>query len=147
MQARACSLDQLSMFYANGMQINRCDQTEAASDLFGDLVYYLLSQYPGNSPGPVDPSQFNLPSFVKANDYTESKNLKYNGVISQRVGIHEFISEHAKYFLLRFGTKNGEYHLFPALNDSDTNTPAASAGQVVTMDMIDAESLRSTTRR
>jgi hypothetical protein len=134
------SLEQLSMFYANGMEIKRCDLTDGPSDLFGDLVFYLLYQYPGNIPGPVEPSQFNRGSFIKANDYTESKNLKYNGVISQRVGIHEFISEHAKYFLLRFGTRNGEYYLFPALNDSETNTPTASAGQVVTMDMIDAES-------
>lgn len=134
------SLEQLSMFYSSGMQIKRCDLTEGASDLFGDLVFYLLHQYPGKIPGPVEPSQFNSGSFIKANDYTESKNLKYNGVISERVGIHEFISEHAKYFLLRFGTRNGEYFLFPALNDSETNTPAASAGQVVTMDMVDAKS-------
>ena len=59
---------------------------------------------------------------------------------TERVGIHEFISEHAKYFLLRFGTSNGQYRLYPALNDSVTNTPSASTGQVVTMDMIAAES-------
>ena len=81
-----------------------------------------------------------MASFENANDYTESKNLRYNGVITERVGIHEFISEHAKYFLLRFGTRNGQYRLFPALNDSATNTPNASTGQVVTMDMIDGES-------
>lgn len=130
------SLGQLSMFYANGMQINRCDQTEAASDLFGDLVYYLLTQYPGNTPGAVSANQIDLPSFLQANEFTDRRNLRYNGVISVRVGIHEFISEHAKYFLLRFGTNNGRYTLYNAINDSVTDIPTADSTQVVTLDMI-----------
>ena len=131
------SLDQLSFYHNEGMNVKRVDQSIDSSALFPDLCYYMLTQYPGNSDGPVAESQVDLMSFTTALDFTASKNLKYNGVITERVGIHEFISEHAKYFLLRFGTNNGRYTLYSALNDSVTNTPTADRTQVVTLDMID----------
>ena len=134
------ALNQLSFFYSDGAEITKVDGKKDSSYKFPDLCFYLLTQYPGNSDGPVSVDQVDLVSFENANDYTQSKNLRYNGVINERVGIHEFISEHAKYFLLRFGTSNGKYRLYPALSDSVTNTPSASTGQVVTMDMIAAES-------
>ena len=134
------TLDQLSFYYSDGAEITRVDGEKGSSYKFPDLCYYLLTQYPGNGPGPVARDQVDVASFTKANTFTDSKNLRYNGVITDRVGIHEFISEHAKYFLLRFGTSNGRYTLFSAINDAVTDTPTASASQVVTLDMIDDSS-------
>ena len=134
------TLDQLSFYYSDGAEITRVDGEKGSSYKFPDLCYYLLTQYPGNGPGPVARDQVDVASFTKANTFTDSKNLRYNGVITDRVGIHEFISEHAKYFLLRFGTSNGRYTLFSAISDVVTDTPTASASQVVTLDMIDESS-------
>ena len=134
------SLDQLSFYYDDGAQITRVDNTIGASSLFPDLCYYILTQYPGGGPGPVDVSQVDVLSFDRSNLFTGSKNLRYNGVIADRVGIHEFINEHAKYFLLRFGTNNGRYTLYSALDDSVTNTPIAEPTQVVTLDILDPDS-------
>ena len=134
------ALNQLSFFYSDGAEITRVDGKKGSSYKFPDLCYYLLTQYPGNGPGPVERDQVDVASFDKANTFTDSKNLRYNGVITDRVGIHEFISEHAKFFLLRFGTSNGRYALFSAINDSVTDTPTASPSQVVTLDMIDDSS-------
>ena len=134
------SLDQLSFYYSDGAEITRVDGNKGSSYKFPDLCYYLLTQYPGNGPGPVERDQVDVASFDKANTFTDSKNLRYNGAITDRVGIHEFISEHAKFFLLRFGTSNGRYALFSAISDSVTDTPTASPSQVVTLDMIDDSS-------
>ena len=134
------TLDQLSFYYSDGAEITRVDGEKGSSYKFPDLCYYLLTQYPGNGPGPVSRDQVDVASFTKANTFTDSKNLRYNGVIIDRVGIHEFIGEHAKYFLLRFGTSNGRYTLFSAISDVVTDTPTASASQVVTLDMIDESS-------
>ena len=134
------TLDQLSFYYSDGAEITRVDGEKGSSYKFPDLCYYLLTQYPGNGLGPVARDQVDVASFTKANTFTDSKNLRYNGVITDRVGIHEFISEHAKYFLLRFGTSNGRYTLLSAISDAVTDTPTASASQVVTLDMIDDSS-------
>lgn len=133
-------LSQLSMFYSDGAYIRTVEGKEESSYKFPDLCYYLLTQYPGDIAGPVDESLVDKFSFANANDYTKLKNLRYNGVITERAGIHEFINEHAKYFLLRFGTNNGRYTLYPALNDSVSNTPNAAPSQVVTLDILSPDS-------
>lgn len=135
------NLGQLMAYYDNGAQITKVDQTTGTSNLFPDLCYHLLTYYP-NGTGSLTNSQIDLTSFTAANTYTKSKNLFYDGVINERVGAHEFISEHAKFFLHRFGMNNGVYTLFPALTDSKTNTTSAPTNQTVTLDIISPESLR-----
>lgn len=135
------NLGQLITYYDNGAQVTKVDQTTGTSNLFPDLCYHLLTYYP-NGTGSLTNSQIDLTSFSAANTYTKSKNLFYDGVINERVGTHEFISEHAKFFLHRFGMNNGVYTLFPALIDSKTNTTSAPTNQTVTLDIISPESLR-----
>ena len=143
------SLGQFSAYYENGAQIQRTNLTTGASNKFPDLCYHLLTYYPstksltGNrSAGPVKRSQIDVQSFLDAISYTRSKSLFYDGVIYDFSGVHEFISEHAKFFCLRFGIRNGLYSLFPALLDSATNADTAAPGQVVTGDIIDSASFR-----
>jgi hypothetical protein len=128
-------LGQLMTYYDNGAEITKVDQTTGTSNLFPDLCYHLLTYYPGSS-GSLTNSQIDLTSFGDANTYTGSRNLFYDGVITERVGAHEFISEHAKFFLHRFGVRNGVYTLFPALIDSQAKVSAAPASQTVTLDNI-----------
>lgn len=135
------NLGQLITYYDNGAQVTKVDQTTGTSNLFPDLCYHLLTYYP-NGTGSLTNSQIDLTSFSAANTYTKSRNLFYDGVINERVGTHEFISEHAKFFLHRFGMNNGVYTLFPALTDSKTNTTSAPTNQTVTLDIISPESLR-----
>ena len=143
------SLSQLSLYYEEGTKIQKTDLTIGASNKFPDLCYHLLTYYPstktlaGNrSAGPVKRSQIDTQSFLDAISYTESRSLFYDGVVRDRGGIHEFISENAKFFLLRFGLQDGKYALFPALQDSITKVGTAASKQTVTGDIIDANSFR-----
>ena len=129
------NLSQLLSYHDKGAQITKVDQTTGTSNLFPDLCYHLLTYYPGSS-GSLTNSQIDLASFRDANAYTQSKNLFYDGVITERVGAHEFISEYAKFFLHRFGVRNGVYTLFPALIDSQAKVSTAPASQTVTLDII-----------
>jgi hypothetical protein len=133
-------LSQLLSYHDKGAQITKVDQTTGTSNLFPDLCYHLLTYYPGAT-GSLTNSQINLTSFTDANAYTKSKSLFYDGVITERVGAHEFISEHAKFFLHRFGISNGVYTLFPALIDSQTKVTTAATSQTVTLDIIVPDSL------
>lgn len=143
------SLSQLSIYYEEGVRIENTDLTIGPSNKFPDLCYYLLTYYPSTKTltgnrlaGPVKRSQIDTQSFLDAISYTKSKSLFYDGVVRDRGGIHEFISENAKFFLLRFGFRDGKYALFPALQDSATKDEAAAPKQTVTGDIIDANSFR-----
>lgn len=141
------SLGQFSSYYENGALIEKTDLTSGSSNYFPDLCYHLLTYYPStklisnnNSAGPVKRSQIDTASFANAIKFTSKHKLYFDGVIYDFSGIHEFISEHAKFFCLRFGIRNGLYCLFPAVLDSVTNVDTAAPGQVITGDFIDAES-------
>ena len=143
------SLGQFNAYYENGAQIQKTDLTTGTSNHFPDLCYHLLTNYPSTklitnnySAGPVKRTQIDTTSFLDAIKFTDSKGLYFDGVIYDFSGIHEFISEHAKFFCLRFGIRNGLYSLFPALLDSATNVDTAASGQVVAGDIIDAASFR-----
>ena len=143
------SLGQFSSYYEKGLQIQKTDLTTDHSNYFPDLCYHLLTTYPSTklitnnySAGPVKRSQIDTASFLNAIQFTDKHKLYFDGIIYDFSGIHEFISEHAKFFCLRFGIRNGLYTLFPALLDSATNVDTAAPGQVVTGDIIDASSFR-----
>ena len=143
------SLGQLSLYYENGALIQKTDLTSSSSNYFPDLCYHLLTYYPStklisnnNSAGPVKRSQIDTGSFLDAIKFTSKHKLYFDGVIYDFSGIHEFISEHAKFFCLRFGIRNGLYCLFPAVFDSVTNVDVAAPGQVVTGDILDASSFQ-----
>lgn len=143
------SLGQFSAYYENGARVQKTDLTSGSSNHFPDLCYHLLTYYPStkllsnnNSAGPVKRTQIDTASFLNAIKFTDKHKLYFDGSIYEFGGIHEFISEHAKFFCLRFGIRNGLYSLFPALLDSATNVDTAAPGQVVTGDIIDASSFR-----
>jgi len=142
-------LSQFSLYYEEGAKVEKTDLTVGPSNKFPDLCYHLLTYYPstktltGNrAAGPVKRSQVDTQSFLDSISYTQSKGLFYDGVVKDRVGIHEFISENSKFFLLRFGLQNGKYALFPALQDSATKTSTASSRQIVTGDILNANSFK-----
>ena len=133
------SADQLSFYYNDGAEIEKTDGSTGASNLFADLCYHALTYYPG-SQGPITRNQIDIESFIAANKFCKSRKLFYDGVLYSSNGIHEFIAEHAKFFLHRFGMNQGKYTLFPALVDSKTKVDTATANQVVTTDILDASS-------
>lgn len=140
-------LGQLSLYYENGALIQKTDLTNGSSNYFPDLCYHLLTYYPStklisnnNSAGPVKRTQIDIDSFLNAIKFTRKHKLYFDGVVYDFSGIHEFISEHAKFFCLRFGIRNGLYTLFPAVLDSVTNVDTAAPGQVVTGDILHADS-------
>ena len=130
------SASQLSFYYDNGAEVTKADGTTGASNQFADLCYHALTYYPG-AQGPISRNQIDIDSFIAANQFCGSRKLFYDGVLSDSSGVHEFIAEHAKYFLHRFGMNQGKYALFPAFKDSKTNTNVAEASQTITTDILD----------
>jgi hypothetical protein len=135
------SAGQLSIYYEDGAQIALLETgSNGASNMFPELANYLLTTFPGSGTGAVTAADIDTASFRKAITFTRSKNLFFDGVITEKSGTFEFIAEHAEFFLLRFGMNQGKYALTIATQDSSTGTSSATASQVLTMDDIIADS-------
>lgn len=134
------SMGQLSLYYDDGAEIPLLETGgNGTSNMFPELANYLLTTFPGGT-GAVAASDIDTASFLKAITFTRSKSLFFDGVITDKSGVFEFIAEHAEFFLLRFGMNQGKYAFTIATQDSSTGTSSAAATQVLTMDDIIADS-------
>jgi hypothetical protein len=134
------SMGQLSLYYDDGAEIPLLETGgNGTSNMFPELANYLLTTFPGGT-GAVSASSIDTASFLKAINFTRAKGLFFDGVITDKSGVFEFIAEHAEYFLLRFGMNQGKYAFTIAIQDSSTGTSSAAATQVLTMDDIIADS-------
>jgi hypothetical protein len=131
---------QLSLYYDDGAQISLLETSSTgASNMFPELANYLLTTFPGGT-GAVTAASIDTASFLKAITFTRSKSLFFDGVITDKSGVFEFIAQNAEFFLLRFGMNQGKYAFTIATQDSSTGTSTAAATQVLTMDDIIADS-------
>jgi hypothetical protein len=128
------------LYYDDGAEIPLLETGgNGTSNMFPELANYLLTTFPGGT-GAVAASDIDTASFLKAITFTRSKSLFFDGVITDKSGVFEFIAEHAEFFLLRFGMNQGKYAFTIATQDSSTGTSSAAATQVLTMDDIIADS-------
>ncbi len=125
-------LDQLRVWLGRGVQVRRLHPdlsayndsinttSEGPSNLFTDLVFYLLTNYTAGAGSLLNMSA-NSPNLVNVSDleatsrFLRANKIFCNGAITEKVNIREFIASNAPKFLCNFVLSNGKFSLLPAL--------------------------------
>jgi len=138
------NLDQMRCWLASGLKVKRLHPNYAKdtnnpyedsgsdtfkkeygpSHLFTDLVYYLLTDQMAGAGGLLNMSKSNdrlidIESFQSASRFLSKQNLFFNGVITERTNIRQFVTELAPYFLCNFVITDGKFGLVPVVPFSE----------------------------
>jgi len=125
-------LDQLRVWLGRGVQVRRLhpDLTtyndsinttaEGPSNLFTDLVFYLLTNFTAGAGSllkmsAVNANLVNVTDFEKTSRFLRANKLFCNGALTQKVNIREFISTNAPNFLCNFAISDGKFSLIPVV--------------------------------
>ncbi len=134
------SLDQIRCWLGSGLPVERLhpapiraygdSNTTGPSNLFTDLVYFLLTDQQAGAGGllGMDSERAYLvekQDLVNTSKFLEAQKLFFNGPIVERTNLRQFISELAPYFLCNFIISDGKFSLKPAV-------PTSSGGEIDT---------------
>ena len=125
-------LDQLRVWLGRGVQVRRLHPdlsayndsinttSEGPSNLFTDLVFYLLTNYTAGAGSLLNmsantPNLVNVTDFEATSRFLRANKLFCNGAITEKVNIREFIANNAPKFLCNFVLSNGKFSLLPAV--------------------------------
>jgi len=134
------SLDQLRCWIGQGIPVKRLHPDTTASvnnpydepgdlyyqasfgpsHLYSDLVFYLLTDRQGgagNLMGMTPDNAFllNVDDFREAARFIHQQELFFNGAITERTNLRQYIIDTAPYFLCNFVMMDGKFSLLPAL--------------------------------
>ncbi len=175
-------LDQLRCWLASGLKVKRLhpdwesnednpyednSSSETFKKEFGpshllpDLVFYLMTDQIAGAGGLMNMTSSNAPlvdleSFKLTAKFVSKQNMFFNGVITERTNLRQFITDIAPYFLCNFIITDGKFGLLPALPFSDSdgsiNTGSIEVKQLFTAgnileDSFSVEYLRLEDRR
>ena len=130
-------LDQLRCWLAEGIPVERLHPNKQTayedgfatgpSNLLTDLVYYLLTNQMGGAGGLLgmtagDPFLVDKPDMIDTSKFLYEQKLFFNGPITERTNLRQFIADVAPYFLCNFVVTDGKFSLKPAF-------PVNSLGQ------------------
>ena len=175
------SLDQLRCWLGQGLPVRRLHEDFVAtadnpydepsdpyyrqaygpSNLFTDLVFYLLTDKQGGAGNltgmhPDDAFLLNVEDFKRTSKFIHKQELFFNGVIGERTNLRQYITDTAPYFLCNFVMMDGKFSLLPAvpcnLKSGAINTGPVRIDQLFTAgnileDSYKIEYLRSEERR
>ena len=174
------SLDQMRCWIPSGLHVKRMhpdlDKTNGnpyafdtntfkkeygPSNLFTDLVYYLLTDQVGGAGALMNMTKNNAPllevnDFILTSRFLFKQKLFFNGVIVERTNLRQYITEIAPYFLCNFVLTDGKFSLKPAIpvfeKSGEINTGEIEVDQLFTAgnileDSYKLEYLRSEERR
>jgi hypothetical protein len=141
------SISQLRLYTPEGIKVTKLNDSNAlgASNLFSDLVFYLLrneSQGLGKS---VPEDIIDTASLVSTGNFFKANYIFYDGVLDSPTNIRSFLSDTAPLLLCNFVVKNGKFGLQPALPTDESgniSTGAISVEQIFTAGNIIDGSLK-----
>ena len=127
-------LDQLRVWLERGIQVRRLHPNtdtyndsvivdtpaEGPSNLFTDLVFYLLTNATAGAGKILNMNAYNanlidVDSFISTSKFLRSNKLFCNGAITDKINLRDFISANAPNFLCNFVVKNGKFGLVPVV--------------------------------
>ena len=139
-------LDQLRVWLEAGIPVRRLHPdgqaaygdnkgVEGPSNLFTDLIYYLLTDHTAGVGGTLrmtadDPSLIDVPSLASTSKFLKRNQLFYNGALSSKINVREFIASTASAFLCNFIIKDGKFGLAPALPTNSDGEISVEAVQI-----------------
>ena len=142
-------LDQLRVWLGEGLQVKRLlpsktypskDGREIGpSNLFADLVFYLLTDQTAGAGGLLgmisdengeDAPLIDKAQMIEAARFMQKQKLYFNGAITERSNVRQFISDLAPNFLCNFIVSNGKFSLKPAV-PCNASSGSMNTGPVV----------------
>jgi len=118
-------LEQLHIYQKNGILVERHERTTQgsiisypateSSNIFSDLVYYLLTNSQAGIGALIDKNQIDLGSFATTASFLKANKLYYDDVIVEPTNIRDFVASIAPSMLCNMVTRNGKFALEPAL--------------------------------
>jgi hypothetical protein len=120
-------LEQLHLYQKNGVQVelvrsgNRPYAT-GSSNIFTDLVYYLLSNKQAGMGTLVGDSVVDIDSFEQTAKFLESNYLYYDDVIVEPKNLRDFIASIVPSLLCNLSTRNGKIAITPAIPHQATGS-------------------------
>ena len=123
-------LDQLRVWLGKGLRVERLhpkpkaaygdDDPKGPSNLFTDLIYYLMTDQMGGAGALLgmssnDPVLINKEDLIDTSRFLETQKLFFNGPIVERTNLRQFIASVAPFFLCNFIVADGKFSLKPAL--------------------------------
>lgn len=123
-------LDQIRFWLAEGVKVRKfqanAGNDPAASEMFCDLVYYLLTDRTAGVGASISEELIDTSNFEALARFYDANMMYFNGVISEPTNIRQFIYETAPYFLTNFTIAEGRFGLRPALPIGPSGTFATT---------------------
>ena len=116
-------------------------EKKGPSSLFSDLVFYLLTDQVGGAGALLgmtrkDTRLVDKNELIKTSSFLYGQKLFFNGAITDRTNLRQFIADIAPYFLRNFIVSNGKFSLKPALpvmpKSGEVNTGPVAIEQIFT---------------
>tara|TARA_B100000700_G_scaffold192719_1_gene212239 strand:- start:9367 stop:13629 length:4263 start_codon:yes stop_codon:yes gene_type:complete len=123
------NFSQFSAFFKQGIKVKKLVPTiygtgqsyKEATSLFPEIAYTLLTDEKIGAGTVINESSVNETNMTDAAKFCKANNLFWDGVISNKINLREFIFEQATYCLLDFTIIGGQFSLYPAI-PFDPNT-------------------------
>lgn len=129
------SLDQMRCWLSSGLHVKRLHpdlsvydlgslsvngKASGPSNLFTDLVFYLLTNEMGGAGGLLkmdenNPTLLNRLDFEETSRFLHAQKLFFNGVVGDKTNLRQYITDIAPYFLCNFVIMDGKFSLKPAV--------------------------------
>lgn len=110
------SFNSLSAFIKRGTPIQRLVSPDfSATNLLPEIAYTLLTDSTIGAGASVGPEQVDRDRMTLAAQFCQANGFTWDGVISERVNLREWIFEQAGYCLLDFTILGGKFSLVPSV--------------------------------
>ena len=118
------SFSQFSAYIKQGIRVQRLiDDTIGATNLFPEIVYALLTENRFGLADSIGVSAVDKDRMTIAAKFCEANHFYWDGVITDKQNIREFVYQNAVFNLLDFTILGGKFSLFPSVPyNADTFT-------------------------
>jgi len=107
---------QLSAYFKKGIIVESLlDSSTRSTSLFPEIVYALLTDSKIGAGEIIGANSVDKRKMVVAAKFCKANDFYWDGVISQKINLREFIFEHAGYNMLSFQIVGGRFSVYPDL--------------------------------
>ena len=140
------AINQMRMWTPSGINVHRLiEQDSAPSNLFADLVYYLLTSNSQGVGNVVPIELVDVESLTTVAHFLRANRIFYDGVIEESENFRSFLYDNAALQLCNFTIKNGRFGMMPALpydSNYEISTEPVVVEQIFTAGNIIEDSLQ-----
>ena len=118
---------QFSAYIQQGIRIKKPNGWSGSTSLFPDIAYALLTDKNLGAGKVISDEAVNKDNLALASKFCKANKYFWDGMISSRVNLRQFIFEQGLYCLLDFTIIGGEFSLYPAVPFNSDHTVNHSA--------------------